>query len=80
MTEAYYPDAPPQWTPKERSELVLKILRGDVTIDQASTMAGVSAEEISQWKEQALQGFEKKLLPQQKLEKKIGRLWLRSIT
>lgn len=46
---------PPQrWSVKERKELVLQILRGELTVDQAAQRHNVSASTIERWHEDAL--------------------------
>ena len=40
----------PEWTPRQRASLVLRILRGEFSAEQAARMFGISEETIEAWK------------------------------
>ena len=57
------PEAPntDRWTPERRSALVLRIIKGETTADEASRTHGLSASHIHEWQRRFLQGGERAL-------------------
>lgn len=51
----------PQWESRRRTDLVLKIVRGKMTVEEASRIHQVSAVEINCWIEEALHVVEASL-------------------
>lgn len=47
-----------RWTAKRRAVLVIEILRGDTSIQEAARQHGLTGAEIEQWKERFLAGAE----------------------
>lgn len=50
-----------RWTAKRRAVLVIEILRGDTSIQEAARQHGLTGAEIEQWKERFLAGAENAL-------------------
>ena len=53
--------SPQRWTAKRRSALVVEILRGDASTQEAARQHGLTVAEIEQWKERFLAGAENAL-------------------
>jgi transposase-like protein len=53
--------SPQRWTAKRRATLVVEILRGDISIQDAARQHGLTVAEIEQWKERFLAGAENAL-------------------
>ena len=54
-------DAPKRWTAKRRTALVLSILRGDTSAQEAARQHGLTVAEIEQWRDRFLLGAENAL-------------------
>jgi transposase-like protein len=54
-------ETPQRWTAKRRSTLVVEILRGDTSVQEAARQHGLTVAEIGQWKERFLTGAENAL-------------------
>ena len=52
---------PQRWTAKRRAALVVEILRGDTSAQEAARHHGLTVAEIDQWKERFLAGAENAL-------------------
>jgi transposase-like protein len=50
-----------RWTAKRRAALVIEILRGDTSTQEAARQHGLTVAEIEQWKERFLTGAENAL-------------------
>lgn len=50
-----------RWTAKRRAALVIEILRGDISVQEAARQHGLTVAEIEQWKERFLAGAENAL-------------------
>jgi transposase-like protein len=50
-----------RWTAKRRAALVIEILRGDTSAQEAARLHGLTVAEIEQWKERFLTGAENAL-------------------
>jgi transposase-like protein len=50
-----------RWTAKHRAALVIEILRGDTSTQEAARQHGLTVAEIEQWKERFLTGAENAL-------------------
>ena len=86
MTEI--PDDVKRWTAKRRSALVLSILRGETSVQEAARKHGLTVAEIEQWKAKFLTAAENALRTRPKdeeglkdkrirqLERKIGEMVL----
>jgi len=57
------PDEQPikRWTAKRRSALVLKILGGETSVQEAARQHGLTVAEVEQWRERFLRGAENAL-------------------
>lgn len=53
--------SPQRWTAKRRAALVVEILRGDTSSQEAARQHGLTVAEIEQWKERFLAGAENAL-------------------
>jgi transposase-like protein len=54
-------DETQRWTAKRRAALVIEILRGDTSAQEAARQHGLTLAEIEQWKERFLTGAENAL-------------------
>jgi transposase-like protein len=68
-----------RWTAKRRAALVVKILLGDTSVQEAARQHGLTVAEIEQWKERFLVGAENalhsRLLDEEKMkDREIKRL------
>ena len=82
------PDEVQRWTAKRRSALVLSILRGETSIQEAARAHGLTVGEIEEWQDRYLQAGENALRSRprdeealreeevKKLKQKIGELVL----
>ena len=85
---AEIPDDVRRWTAKRRSALVLSILRGETSVQEAARQHGLTVAEIEQWRENFLAAAENALRSRPKdqegekdrrirqLERKIGEMVL----
>jgi transposase-like protein len=53
--------APQRWTAKRRAALVVELLRGGTSVQEAARHHGLTVAEIEQWKEKFLAGAENAL-------------------
>jgi len=75
-----------RWTTKRKAALVLSILKGDISTQEAARQNGLTVAEIEQWKERFIMGAENALRSRpkdeeelkdeqiKKLERKVGQL------
>ena len=68
-------DTPPSG--RDRSLLVLAILRNEISIREAAQRYNVPVETVDEWMTAALRGFRKRLRAPQKLERKYSQLLTR---
>ena len=70
------PDEIKRWTAKRRTALVLEILRGETTINEAARKHDLKPSEIQHWQETFLAGGENSLKsrPKEELKQKVGEL------
>ena len=54
-------DSPKRWTAKRRSALVLSVLRGETSSQEAARQHGLTVAEVEEWKERFLSGAENAL-------------------
>ena len=67
-------DSPVQrWTAKRRGALVLSILRGETSVQEAAREHGLTVAEIEHWKERFLSGAENALRTRPKDEEALNR-------
>jgi transposase-like protein len=50
-----------RWTAKRRAALVIEILKGDTSVQEAARQHGLTVADIEQWKERFLSGAENAL-------------------
>jgi len=55
------PDEVKRWTAKRRTALVVELLRGETSIEEASRRHGLTVAELEEWKERFLAGAENAL-------------------
>jgi transposase-like protein len=79
-------DAAQRWTTKRKTALVLNILKGDLSSQEAARQNGLTVAEIEEWKDRFLLGAENALRTRpkdeealkdeqiKKLERKVGQL------
>lgn len=77
-----------RWTAKRRSALVLSVLRGETSVQEAARQHGLTVAEVEEWKERFLSGAENALRSRprdeeaqkeekiRKLKQKVGELVL----
>jgi transposase-like protein len=75
-----------RWTTKRKTSLVLTILKGDISVQEAARQNGITVAEIERWKDRFLLGAETALRNRpkdeealkdeqiKKLERKVGQL------
>lgn len=75
-----------RWTTKRKTGLVLTILKGDISVQEAARQNGITVAEIERWKDRFLLGAENALRSRpkdeealkdeqiKKLERKVGQL------
>ncbi len=79
-------DSQKRWTAKRRSALIIEILRGDLSVDEAARRHGLTVAEVEEWRERFLAGAENALRSQpldddaqkaqeiKRLKQKVGEL------
>jgi hypothetical protein len=79
-------DSTQRWTTKRKTALVLNILKGDISAQEAARQNGLTVAEIEEWKDRFLLGAENALRSRpkddealkeeqiKKLERKVGQL------
>ncbi len=79
-------DAGQRWTTKRKTTLVISILKGDISTQEAARQNGLTVAEIEEWKDRFLLGAENALRSRpkddkalkdeqiKKLERKVGQL------
>lgn len=70
MTEEL-PETIKRWTAKRRSSLVLTLLRGETSAQEAARQHGLTVAQVEDWKEQFLLGAENALRSRPKEEKAL---------
>ncbi len=76
-----------EWTPRRRVELVLRVLRKELSAKEAARQHGLEVKELESWQERFLQGAEQALDDRQsseenkserirQLERKLGQMAL----
>ena len=61
MTDVEVPEDVKRWTSKRKGALVLSILRGDTTIQEAARQHGLTVAELEDWRDKFLVGTENAL-------------------
>ena len=61
MTDVEVPEDVKRWTSKRKGALVLSILRGDTTIQEAARQHGLTVAELEDWRDKFLVGAENAL-------------------
>jgi transposase-like protein len=61
MMAAELPDEVQRWTAKRRSALVVSILRGETSVQEAARAHGLTVAEVEDWQERFLMGAENAL-------------------
>ena len=86
MTNEQERDAAQRWTTKRKAALVVNILKGDISAQEAARQNGLTVAEIEEWKDRFLLGAENALRTKpkdeealkdeqiKKLERKVGQL------
>ena len=60
-----------RWTAKRRSSLVLELVRGETTVQEAARKHGLTVAQVENWKEQFLLGAENALRSRPKEEEAL---------
>jgi transposase-like protein len=69
--EQHADDQVQRWTAKRRSALVLSILRGDLSVQEAARQHGLTVAEIEDWRDRFLSGAENALRSRPKDEEAL---------
>lgn len=88
MAENDAPNTPQRWTAKRRSALVISLLKGETTAQEAARKHGLTVAEVESWRDKFLSGAENALRTKprdeqgqqteyvRRLERKVGQMAL----